>query len=92
MTVTEHEVILVTQEGCNPCLRVQRLLAGLRAEIGGVVVREVTLDSTEGQELALHHNILFPPAVFVDGHLLAKGKIHEHDLRSALTSPTLAVG
>ena len=50
-------------------------------------MREVRLDSEEGIELALRHTILTPPAVFVDGRLLAKGKVREEDLRNALEAP-----
>lgn len=85
-----HLVTLVTQDGCNPCLRVKRLLAGIRSEIGALEVREVQLDSEEGAELAVRHNILFPPAVFVDGRLVAKGKVREGELRTALNATPAA--
>lgn len=80
------QVILVTQEGCNPCLRVKRLLDEIRPEVGPFETREVQLSSEEGVELAVRHNIPFPPAVFVNGRLVAKGKVLEKDLRSALAT------
>ena len=82
--MAHSRVILVTQEGCNPCLRVKRLLDQIRGEKGGVEIREVQLSSDEGAELAVRHNILFPPAVIVNGRLMAKGKVLEKDLRLAL--------
>lgn len=79
-----HNVTLVTSEGCNPCLRVRRLLGVIQREGRAVEVREVALSSEEGSELALRFGILFPPAVFVDGRLVAKGKVLESELRHAL--------
>lgn len=79
-----HEVILVSQEGCNPCLRVKRILDEIRGEGEGFDLREVRLDSDEGSGLAVRHSIFFPPAVFVDGRLVGKGKVREEDLRRAL--------
>lgn len=83
-------VVLVTQEGCNPCFRVKRLLDQILGETEDVEVREVQLSSEEGAELAVRHNILFPPAVIVDGRLVAKGKVLEKDLRLALGAPPTA--
>ena len=37
-------------------------------------------------KLAVEHQILYPPAVFMDGTLLLKGKIHEDTLREAVYS------
>lgn len=85
--MTAPSVILVTQDGCNPCLRVKRLLAEISSDIGALNVVEVAFDSEEGIELAVRHKILFPPAVFVNGRLLAKGKVLEKELRGALNAP-----
>lgn len=90
--MVRSQVILVTQEGCNPCLRVKRLLDQIRGETGGVEFREVQLSSDEGTELAVRHNILFPPAVIVNGRLIAKGKVLDKDLRLALGAPLTAAG
>lgn len=80
----------MTQEGCNPCTRVKRILGEIGKEVPGLVVREVSLSSEEGMNLALEHTILFPPAVFIEGKLMGKGKIREEELRRQLgaSSPT----
>lgn len=78
------EVILVSQDGCKPCLRVKRLLEELRPEVAGLVVTEVALASEEGMRRAIEDGITYPPAVYVDGKFLAKGKVREEDLRRAL--------
>ena len=78
------EVILITQKGCKPCLRVKRLLEELRPEVADLVVTEVSFSSEEGMRRANQDGIAFPPAVYVDGMFLAKGKVHEEVLRRAL--------
>ena len=74
----------MTQDGCNPCRRVRRVLDGLTPGVAGLRDREVAFDSKEGLELATRHSIAFPPAVLVDGRLVGKGKIRESELRNAL--------
>lgn len=80
-------MLLVTQQGCKPCLRIKRILNEIGPTVPGLSVREVQFDSEEGVRLAEQHGILFPPAVFGDGRLLGKGKIREEDLRRALGAP-----
>ncbi len=81
-----REVVLLTQAGCNPCRRVHRLLDELRTAIPDLEVREVAFDSDEGLELATANSILFPPAVFVRGRLVARGRIHPEPLREAIVT------
>jgi glutaredoxin len=81
------EVVLVTQDGCKPCLRVKRILGEIAPAVTDLSVREVQFDSEEGARLAAEHGILFPPAVIGDGRLIGKGKIREEDLRLALGVP-----
>lgn len=76
--------MLLTQEGCNPCRRVKRILGEILKEVPSLNVREVSFDSDEGMKLAMQHNILFPPAIFIDGRMMAKGKVREEDLRREL--------
>lgn len=85
-----HRVLLITQEGCNPCLRVKRILDEIRRGSEEFDLWEVRFDSPEGTELAVRHSILFPPAVFVDGRLVAKGRVREETLRNALETPAPA--
>ena len=85
-------LILVGQDGCAPCVRVRRLLTELHESGFSFELREVAFDSPEGLELALRHNILYPPAVVLEGRLVAKGKVFAEDIRQALTvvGPSLA--
>ncbi len=78
------EVAIVSKEGCTPCLRVKRIVGELKAEIPQISVREVDFTSQEGVELAMRENILYPPAVLIDGRLFAKGKIFEEPLKEAV--------
>ena len=78
------EIVLLSQAGCNPCVRVRRLLDEIRADVPGLEVREVAMGSPEGFELALSYSVLFPPAVFLGRRLLAKGKVYPDPLREAI--------
>lgn len=81
------DVLVLSREGCNPCVRVKRLLSEIARERSGISVRELSLDTEEGTTLALENGVLIPPAVFVDGALVGKTKIREEDLRRALGVP-----
>jgi len=77
-------VVFVTNVGCHPCQRVKRILAALRPDFPALDVEEVDFTSPQGLELAVRHNILYPPALLIDGKLFAYGKIFEEPLREAL--------
>ncbi len=77
---------VVTKEGCLPCLYVKRVLHDLQQEIPGISVEEVDFGSAEGLRLAIEHQILYPPAVFMDGAMILKGKIREKDLKEIIHS------
>jgi predicted thioredoxin/glutaredoxin len=68
-------VIFVTSFGCTPCLRIKRILRELQTEMTKLTVEEVEYRSPHGSKLAITNDILYPPAVFLDGQLIAKGKI-----------------
>ncbi|MFA5860063.1 MAG: thioredoxin family protein [Candidatus Thermoplasmatota archaeon] len=77
-------VLLMTKEGCNPCGRVKRILDEIAREQRGITIEVVDFASEQGLALALEHNVLYPPAVIVDGAFLGYGKIKEDRLREAL--------
>ncbi len=78
------QVDVVSKEGCLPCERVERILNDLKAEIPAIAIREVDFTSDEGVALAVKFGILYPPAVFINGSMFAKGKIHEEPLKEAI--------
>ncbi len=85
------KILLLTQEGCSPCKRVKRILSEIEKELkmsGGsatsIEVEEVGFASELGMKLAVEHQILYPPAVFIDGQLFGKGKIREDELKGAI--------
>ena len=77
-------VQVLTSEGCTPCLRVKRIVKELQAEIGNVTVEEIDFASPTGSKMAIENNVTYPPAVFVDGKLVAKGKIYAEQLVAAI--------
>lgn len=78
------EVTVITKEGCLPCLRIKRIVGELEAELPDIDVREVDFTSKEGVSLAVKNSILYPPAVFINGSLFAKGKIMEEPLKESV--------
>ena len=67
--------MLLSSYGCTPCLRIKRILSELQAEMPELSVEEVEFKSLSGSKLSIESSVLYPPAVFLDGKLLAKGKI-----------------
>ena len=78
------EVAIISKEGCVPCLRVKRIVGELKAELPEINVHEVDFASEEGIALSVKNTILYPPAVFINGSLFAKGKIMEEPLKEAV--------
>ena len=77
-------LLVLTSVGCTPCLRVKRILTELQTEFPGISVEEVEYTSNAGSKLAIDNNIAYPPAVFLDGKLLAKGKIYAEQIVAAV--------
>ncbi len=80
------KIQVVTKEGCLPCKYVKRVLGDLGLEIPDMSIEEIDFGSEEGIKLAVQNQILYPPAVFVEGRLLMKGKIRENELKEAVRS------
>ncbi len=78
------EVVMVTKEGCLPCIRIKRIVGELKTELPEIQVREVDFASEEGTRFAVKNSIFYPPAVFINGILFAKGKIMEEPLKEAV--------
>ena len=78
------EVAVISKDGCVPCLRVKRIVGELKTELPEITVREVDFTSQEGVALSVKNAILYPPAVFINGSLFAKGKIMEEPLKEAV--------
>lgn len=77
-------LLLLTSRGCTPCLRVKRILNELQTEFPDISIEEVEYTSNAGSKLAIENNIAYPPAVFLDGKLLAKGKIYAEQIVAAV--------
>ena len=73
-------LLLLTSVGCTPCLRVKRILTELQTQFPSISIEEVEYTSNAGSKLAIENNIAYPPAVFLDGKLLAKGKIYAEQI------------
>lgn len=71
--------------GCTPCLRVKKILNELQEKQPGLRVEEVEFTSAAGSKLAIENGVLYPPAVFLEGKLVAKGKIYPDELAAAIS-------
>jgi predicted thioredoxin/glutaredoxin len=63
---------------------VKRILTELQTEFPSITIEEVEYTSNTGSKLAIESNIAYPPAVFLDGKLLAKGKIYAEQIVAAV--------
>lgn len=77
-------VVLVTSYGCTPCLRVKRILNELQTKMPNLTVKEVDYTSASGVKMSIENGIQYPPAVFLDGNLIAKGKIDAESVIKAI--------
>ena len=73
-------VLFVTSYGCTPCLRVKRILKELQVELPALVVEEVEYTSASGAKLSIENGIQYPPAVLLNGRVIAKGKIDADEM------------
>jgi hypothetical protein len=82
-TTASVQVTYVTAPACHYCEHGRAVLA----EIGSRVpldVRELSIDSDEGRHLLALHRFAFPPAVIIDGRLIAHGRLSARRLARLL--------
>lgn len=60
------------------------MLNELQTEMPELALQELEFASPEGSEISIRNGILYPPAVFLNGTLLAKGKIDVDMMSSAI--------
>lgn len=77
------EIVLLTKEDCHFCEQAKDVLARLGRDYD-LSVRELQLESDEGQTLAARSGALFPPVVFLNGEAFSYGRLSERKLRKAL--------
>lgn len=82
-TTATVQVTYVTAPACHHCEHGRTVLAALDRRIP-LDVREVSLDSDEGRRLLTTHRFAFPPAVIVDGRLVAHGRLSARRLARLL--------
>lgn len=85
--MTVVEVIVLTQPDCGYCDQAKDTLSRLGHEFE-LTVREVVLDSTDGQRLADGAGVMFPPGVILGGEPFSYGRLSERKLRKELRRRT----
>jgi Glutaredoxin-like domain (DUF836) len=76
---------LVTTPDCHLCEHAHRVLERLRAEFRFDLV-EIDWESAGGQGLVVQDAVLFPPALYLNGRLVAFGRLSEGQVRRHLAS------
>lgn len=82
-SIAAVQITYVTAPACHYCDHGRGVLAEI-AERVRLDVREVSLDSEEGRHLLAVHRFAFPPAVIVDGRLIAHGRLSPRRLARLL--------
>ena len=77
------EVTLLTQENCAFCEQAKEILGRLSDEYP-ISVKELDLNSSEGQRLAWHGGVMFPPGIFIGEEPFSYGRPSERKLRREL--------
>ncbi len=78
---------MLTQPHCDFCDQAKTALSRLSREFE-FTVREVALDSSDGQRLAEGAGVMFPPGVILDGEPFSYGRLSERKLRKELRRRT----
>jgi hypothetical protein len=89
------EITYLTAPACRLCEHGHRVLAEMSDRFR-LVVREVDMLSDEGRGIVARARIPFPPAVLVDGQVVAHGRLSrqrlEADLERIAHTPAAARG
>ena len=75
-------VVVLTQDNCAFCDAAMAILGSLSDEYP-LSISTLSVNSEEGQTLALRCGIHFPPGILVDGEALCYGRPSEKRLRRA---------
>lgn len=77
------EFTLLTQPSCSYCDHAKEILSRT-ANVYPLRVTEISMQTEEGEELAIKHAILFAPGILLDGNLFSYGRLSERKLRARL--------
>ena len=62
----------------------KRILSELQVEMPDLTLQEIDFASPAGSKLAIENNVIYPPAIFLDDKLIAKGKIFAEQIVAAI--------
>ncbi|MBU1225752.1 MAG: glutaredoxin [Actinobacteria bacterium] len=80
-------VTLVASAGCHFCESARQIIENAAASVP-LDVREVDLESPEGQALQSQWRAPYPPMVIIDGEMFGYGRISERKLLKHLDGRT----
>ena len=77
------EITILTQASCGSCEQAKKILSDLRVD-HSLEIREVSLETEEGRELAGRAGVVFAPGILINGELFSYGRLSEKKLRRHL--------
>ncbi|MCO4239214.1 glutaredoxin family protein [Pseudarthrobacter raffinosi] len=80
------DITILTKASCASCVQAKEVLSGLRQDYS-LEIREVSLETEEGRELAGRTGVVFAPGILINGKLFSYGRLSEKKLRRHLTHP-----
>ncbi|WP_083706417.1 glutaredoxin family protein [Arthrobacter sp. QXT-31] len=78
------DITILTQASCASCEQAKTVLSGL-SEDHSLDIREVSLETEEGRELAGRAGVVFAPGILINGELFSYGRLSEKKLRRHLS-------
>ncbi|MEV7572954.1 thioredoxin family protein [Pseudarthrobacter sp. NPDC089323] len=78
------DITILTQASCASCVQAREILSTLSQEYH-LEVREVSLETDKGRELAGQTGVVFAPGILISGELFSYGRLSEKKLRRHLS-------
>lgn len=75
------KVTLIRPQGCSHCLMVKTTLEKMKTDYPELVIEEIDMTASKGQELVQKHNILSSPGILVNDEFFAFGGATEEQLK-----------
>lgn len=82
------ELLELSSPGCSHCAAFERFWHSIEKDWPSVTYKNVSVTTTEGQELAGKHMVLAAPGIFLNGELFATGGYDEKRFLEKLASLT----
>lgn len=72
-------LVVLTSPGCSHCHAFLKFWEEVKSDFPSVTMKEVSIVTEEGQQLAMEHQIFSAPGIFLNGELFASGGFHREE-------------